>query len=296
MLQRSPTWVISRPAQDPMANWLRAKFSNKLAFHLTRWRNILLGTYIYRLCQTRPEKIKQLLLKGAREALGPDYDLSHFTPRYNPWEQRLCLVPDNDMFKAIRAGKADVVTDQIAQFTERGVKLQSGRELEADIVVTATGLVMQAYGGIDLAVDGRKVDLSQTITYKGVMISGVPNFAAVFGYINASWTLRADLICHWFCRLLNYMDQKKVCEVVAQPDNEKPAGLFVENFSSGYMQRALASWPKQGSKKPWRAYQNYLKDIATLKWAPVANRALRFSTSIAPALAASPVSLRESPR
>ena len=185
-----------------------------------------------------------------RQALGDDYDVAtHFTPRYNPWEQRMCLVPDGDMFLAIRSGRASVVTDHIETFTERGIKLKSGEELEADIVVVATGLVMQAFGGIELSVDGRRIDPGKTLAYKGVMISGVPNLASVFGYINALWTLKADLICNYVCRLLNAMDRKGVCQVTPKNDGETAAAPFVERFSSGYVQRALASWPKQGSRR-----------------------------------------------
>jgi cation diffusion facilitator CzcD-associated flavoprotein CzcO len=202
---------------------------------------------------------------------------THFTPSYNPWEQRLCVVPDGDMFQAIKSGRASVVTGQIEAFTETGIRLQSGAELEADIVVTATGLVLQAFGGAELSVDGRAVDLSQTLAYKGVMLSGVPNLASVFGYINASWTLKADLICTYVCRLLNRMDKKGARQVTPQPHGETAAAPFVQKFSPGYMERALAHWPKQGSRAPWRVYQNYIRDAISLKWSQVDNAALEFS-------------------
>lgn len=277
MLQRSPTYVVSRPAKDAIAAGLRSVFPARLAWFLSRWKNILLGTYVYRLARAKPEKMKKRLIDMAAKALGPGVDVArHFTPRYNPWEQRLCLVPDNDLFTAIRSGKASVVTAAIDAFTETGIRLQTGEELPADVIVTATGLQMQAYGGVALSVDGRAVDISKTLAWKGVMLSGVPNFAAVFGYINASWTLKADLVCLWLCRLLNYM--KSAGRRIALPNagDEKPVAPFVEHFSSGYMQRALESWPKQGSAEPWRANQNYFKDIAALKRAPVADEGLDF--------------------
>jgi cation diffusion facilitator CzcD-associated flavoprotein CzcO len=188
------------------------------------------------------------------------------------------------MFEAIKSNRASVVTDQIDTFTAKGIRLKSGQELQADIIVTATGLVMQAFGGMELSVDGRRIDISQTLAYKGVMISGVPNLAAVFGYINASWTLKADLICHFVCRLLSYMDSKGVRQVTPNCGNETPVAPFVENFSSGYMQRALASWPKQGSKPPWRVNQNYFRDMVAMKWTSIDDGALQFSSppNIAP--------------
>jgi len=278
MLQRSPTYIISAPEQDTIANRLRRVLPATLAYRLSRWKNVAFMTYVYQLSQRFPNFMKTSLLKKVREELGPDFDVeTHFTPRYKPWEQRMCLIPDSDMFQAIKSGRASVVTDHIETFTENGIKLQSGQELEADIVVTATGLVMQALGGIELSVDGRRVDTGKTLAYKGVMLSGVPNLASVFGYINASWTLKADLICAYVCRLLNFMDSKGVRQVTPQSGDQTAVAPFVENFSSGYMQRALASWPKQGAKAPWRVYQNYVRDTISLKWSSVDNDALEFS-------------------
>jgi monooxygenase len=278
MLQRSPTYIVSLPAQDAMANRLRRFLPAPWAYRLTRWKNVGFMMYLYQLARRRPDFMKANIIKGIRHALGPDYDVAtHFTPRYNPWEQRLCLVPDGDMFQTIKSGRAGVVTDQIEAFTEGGIQLKSGQHLEADIIVIATGLILEAYGGIKLSVDGRNVDVSHTLAYKGVMLSGVPNFAAVFSYINASWTLKADLISTYVCRLLSRMDRKGVRRVTPRNGDETAAAPFVENFSSGYMQRALATWPKQGSKAPWRVYQNYIRDVVSLKWAPVDNRALEFS-------------------
>jgi monooxygenase len=278
MLQRSPTYVISLPEKDAIANFLRRVLPSMWAYKLSRWKNVGFMVYIYQFSQRFPNFMKRGIVKKVSQALGPDYDVhTHFTPRYKPWEQRMCLVPDADMFDAIKADRATVVTDQIETFTPHGIRLKSGQELEADIIVTATGLVMQAFGGIKLSVDGRPIDIGQTLAYKGVMISGVPNLAAVFGYINASWTLKADLICSYVCRLLNHMDQKGVRQVMPTPGDEKPVAPFVENFSSGYMQRALASWPKQGSKPPWRVNQNYFRDMGAMKWTPVDDGALVFS-------------------
>jgi cation diffusion facilitator CzcD-associated flavoprotein CzcO len=279
MLQRSPTYIVSLPAEDKIANRLRRLFPAMWAYKLGRWKNVALMMYIYQLAQRRPGFVKAGIVKKVAEELGPDYDVAtHFTPRYNPWEQRLCLVPDSDMFQAIKAGRASVATGEIETFTEKGIRLKSGQELEADIVVTATGLVLQAFGGAELAVDGRAVDLSQTLAYKGVMLSGVPNLASVFGYINASWTLKADLICGYVCRLLNLMDKKGAKQVTPRERGETAAAPFVEKFTPGYMERAIANWPKQGSKAPWRVYQNYLRDTISLKWSPVANDALEFSS------------------
>jgi len=282
MLQRSPTYVVSAPAEDPIANWLRGVLPASWAFRLSRWKNIALTSYFYQLAQRYPNFMKKGIIEKVSEALGPEYDVAtHFTPSYKPWDQRICLVPDADMFQSIKSGRASVATDQIDTFTETGIRLQSGNVLEADIIVTATGLVMQAFGGIDVMVDGRAVDFSKTLAYKGVMFSGVPNLAVVFGYINASWTLKADLICEYVCRLLNVMEGKGARQVTPTPGvDEGAAAPFVENFSSGYMQRALEKWPKQGSKAPWRVNQNYFRDMVALKWSAVEDGSLEFSNPV----------------
>jgi cation diffusion facilitator CzcD-associated flavoprotein CzcO len=278
MLQRSPTYMAMRPSQDPFATRMRRRLPLKLAYAVTRWRNVLLGLYFYRMCKRQPEKVKALLLGGVRRMLGPDYDIgTHFTPRYNPWDQRLCLVPDADFFRAIRRGAVSVVTDQIETFTETGLKLTSGADLDADMIVTATGLVLVPLGGVTLAVDGRAVEPSQTFLYKGMMYSDVPNLASVFGYTNASWTLKADLVSEYVCRLLNLMDRKgyRIC----RPRNGDPT-LAEEpwvNFSSGYIQRALKHQPKQGSKRPWKLYQNYALDLLSLRFGALRDRAMVFS-------------------
>ena len=279
MLQRSPTWVVSMPEEDRIANGLRSVLPATWAYRLSRWKNVLYMWFMYRLARRDPEFVKKGLLKQAAAHLGPAIDVStHFTPRYNPWEQRLCLVPDADLFVALREGRASVVTDHIEGFTEKGIALTSGKQLIADIVVTATGLVMQTLGGVEIAVDGRTIDLGGTLAYKGVMFSGVPNLAAVFGYINASWTLKADLICAYVCRLLNLMERKGARQVTPTSRDEMAIAPFVEHFSSGYIQRALGFWPKQGSKPPWRVHQNYFRDCLSLKWSRVADGALVFSS------------------
>jgi len=278
MLQRSPTYVVSRPAEDSIANWLRKYFPVSFAYAVTRWKNILMGMMFFRLSRRRPERIKELILRGVRRALGPNYDVAkHFTPRYNPWDQRMCLVPNGDLFGAIRRGQVSVVTDQIEAFTPSGVKLRSGEELQADLIVTATGLNLQVLGGLELEVDGRAVDLARTLTYKGMMYSGVPNLAAAFGYTNASWTLKCDLTCEYVCRLLNCMERKG--SVSCTPRNDDPS-LTAEpwiDFSSGYIQRSIARFPKQGSKAPWRLHQNYALDLMSLKYGSLDDGVMEFS-------------------
>jgi cation diffusion facilitator CzcD-associated flavoprotein CzcO len=278
MLQRSPTYVVARPAQDPVANKLRAKLPAKLAYHLIRWRNVLFGMYFFQLARRKPERVKQLILGGVKMALGPDYDIgTHFTPRYNPWDQRLCLVPDGDLFRSIREKRASVVTNQIETFTPKGIRLKDGSELEADIIVTATGLNLQVLGGLEVEVDGRAVDFARTLNYKGMMYSDVPNMASAFGYTNASWTLKCDLTCEYVCRLINYMERRgyKQC----MPHNFDPSVTEIPslNFSSGYVQRSIAKMPKQGSKRPWRLYQNYALDIVTLRFGKVDDGVMRYS-------------------
>jgi cation diffusion facilitator CzcD-associated flavoprotein CzcO len=279
MLQRSPTYIASSPRHDAVAAALCRFLPAQLAYLIARWKNIGFMTYVYQLARRRPDIAKRALLKRASGELGAGYDVStHFTPSYNPWEQRLCLIPDGDLFTAIREGRASVATDQIETFTETGIQLKSGRELEADIIVTATGLMLELLGGIELTVDGKRVDFSKTLSYKGVMFSDVPNLASVFGYVNTSWTLKADLICSYVARLLNYMDTKGYVQVTARNrESSMPTVPFVEHFSSGYVQRSLALLPKQGNKAPWRVKQNYFADIMSLRYAAIANAALEFS-------------------
>jgi cation diffusion facilitator CzcD-associated flavoprotein CzcO len=266
MLQRSPSYVASRPAEDEFANRLRRHLPAKLAYSIIRWRNVMLQLFLYRLARRKPAEFKQRLIHLVSKELGPDYDVkTHFTPKYNPWDQRLCLVPDSDLFAVIKSGQASVVTDTIEGFTETGLKLTSGQELPADIVVTATGLRMQILSGMTISVDGARVDFGKTMSYKGMMYSDVPNLATSFGYTNASWTLKADLTCAYVCRMLNYMDQRGYVEARPKRDETVQEAPFLD-FSSGYVQRALAELPRQGMKRPWKLHQNYALDVLMLRF------------------------------
>jgi cation diffusion facilitator CzcD-associated flavoprotein CzcO len=282
MLQRSPTYIVSLPEQDVVAGMLQRMLPFRVASSIARWKNIAFMTYVYRLARRRPELAKKNILKRVTDELGKDYDVArHFTPAYNPWEQRLCLVPDGDLFAAIREGRASVVTDQIDTFTETGIQLKSGSELKADIIVTATGLVLEILGGVEVCVDGKQVDFSKTLSYKGVMFSDVPNLASVFGYINASWTLKADLISSYVARLIAYMNKKGYAQVTPRiGDGDMKPVPFVEHFSSGYIQRSLEKLPKQGTNTPWRVKQNYFADLWNLRYTSIANKALEFSNPL----------------
>jgi cation diffusion facilitator CzcD-associated flavoprotein CzcO len=278
MLQRSPTYVVARPAEDGMANWLRRHFPAMFAYGITRWKRVLLQQYFFNLCRRRPAYAKKLILGGVRAYLGPDYDVDrHFTPRYNPWEQRMCLVPDADLFTAIRRKKASVVTDQIETFTEKGLQLKSGAELEADLIVTATGLDLEILSGVQLTVDGKAVEPSKTYNYKGLMYSGVPNLASSFGYTNASWTLKCDLTCEYVCRLLNHMKKRGYAQCTPRLNDASITAEPWVDFSSGYIQRSLAKFPKQGSKAPWKLRQNYARDIMTLRFGRIDDGVMEFS-------------------
>jgi monooxygenase len=269
MLQRSPTYIVSRPSQDGIANWLRKRLPAKAAYGLTRWKNVLLQQFFFGMMRKRPEKAKQHIVQMVRDELGPDYDVgTHFTPSYNPWDQRLCLVPDADLFAALRSGKAEVVTDTIERFTPTGIALGSGRQIEADLVVTATGLEIQLFSGMPILVDGKRFDPSQAMTYKGMMFADVPNFAISFGYTNASWTLKSDLTANYVTRLLNAMRKRGMRQVtprIGAPVEETP---FLE-FTSGYVQRAAGLLPRQGTRKPWRLNQNYARDVVALKFGSI---------------------------
>ena len=277
MLQRSPTYVVSLPARDRVAAWLRGLLPNRAAYRLTRWKNVTLQMIFFRLARKRPDQTKKRLLGLVQQALGPDYDVAtHFTPSYNPWDQRLCLVPDADLFETIKSGRASVVTDTIETFTEEGIRLASGKTLPADVIVTATGLELKMAGGIALSLDGEPLNLAERLHYKGLMYDGVPNLATTFGYTNASWTLKADLTALYLCRLLNTMRKRGLRQ--ATPRNDDPAmaeAPFLE-FTSGYIGRAAALLPKQGAKKPWKLNQNYALDVLALKYGSV-DDALVFS-------------------
>ncbi|WP_421999967.1 flavin-containing monooxygenase [Reyranella sp.] len=278
MLQRSPTYVVARPAEDALANRMRRRLPAGLAYGLTRWKNVALGMVFYRLCKRRPERARAMIMKGVRACLGPDYDVeTHFTPRYDPWDQRLCLVPDADLFRALRGGRASVVTDEIETFTETGLRLRSGAELDAELIVTATGLSLQALGGMTLSVDGRRIEPGETVSYKGMMYSDVPNFAVVSGYTNASWTLKADLVSAYVCRLLNHMRRNGLRQCVPRLDDPAMERLPALDFSSGYIRRAIDRLPKQGVRRPWRLYQNYLLDLLSLRFGSLRDRAMIFS-------------------
>ena len=251
MLQRSPTFVASRPAGDAVADWLRRRLPQGIAHGLVRWKNILLQMYFYNLARRKPDAVRAQLLKLAQDELGPDYDAAElFNARYNPWDQRLCLVPDGDLFAAIRSGKASLVNGEIDTFTEKGLRLRSGKELEADVIVTATGLVMRLMGGVDIVVDGRPVDIGTTMTYKGVMYSDVPNLASAFGYTNASWTLKCDLSANYVCRLINHMDRRGYA--VATP-RVRDASIVADPtlpLTSGYVQRAKGCCRSRARSSP----------------------------------------------
>ena len=266
MLQRSPTYILSRPAEDPIANALRKRLPAQVAYGITRWKNVAMSAFLYEFAQRRPARAKGWLLEQVQKALGPDYDISrHFTPRYDPWDQRLCLVPDADLFEALRTGAASVVTDTIDTFTEEGIRLTSGEELKADLVVTATGLVLKFAGGMTLNVDGRAIASQDLINYKGAMFADVPNFASAFGYTNASWTLKADLTSAYVVRLLRRMDEVGARKCTPRlNDPEVQPSEFI-GLASGYIERARSFLPKQGSKRPWRLYQSYPLDIFLLR-------------------------------
>ena len=277
MLQRSPTYIASVPEEDSTAAWLQRFLPGSWVYRITRWKRVLFQIYVYSLSRRRPALVRKFLLDQVREALGKDYDIkTHFTPSYNPWDQRLCAVPEGDMFTAIRERRAEVVTDQVERFTERGIRLQSGRELAADIIVLATGLNLKFMGGAQLSVDGRAVDPSQLYVYRGMMFGNVPNLAQVFGYTNASWTLKSDLTGDFICRLLNYM--RKTGTSVAMPRLQE--GTVEEepmlNLNSGYVLRSVGQFPKQGVRLPWRLYQNYILDFLQLRLRPLRDKVLEF--------------------
>ncbi|TFY96183.1 flavin-containing monooxygenase [Ramlibacter humi] len=276
MLQRSPTYIITRPAVDKMAEALKRRLPALWAYRLVRAKNVGLGMLVFRLARRYPQALKQRLIGMAATQLPAGYDAKHLTPRYNPWEQRLCLVPDGDLFAAIRRGQASIATGEIRDFTAGGIRLVSGEELPADIVVTATGLQLNLLGDVALSIDGRPVDLSRTMVYKGMMNSGVPNFASTFGYTNASWTLKADLTAGYVCRLLRHMDRHGWDVAVPQREPGVAERPFID-FSSGYVVRFVDRMPRQGERRPWRLYQNYLLDLLTLRWQRVDDAAMKFA-------------------
>ncbi len=283
MLQRSPTYIISRPSEDWFANGLRKILPNSWAYALTRIRNTRFQEFIYKRTRKNPEKVKKTLLDMVRNELGPDYDVDkHFTPSYNPWDQRLCLVPDSDLFEAIKNGSASVVTDHIDCFDDSGIKLKSGGHLDADIIVTATGLQLVMMGGANISVDSKSVDFSKLWTYKGLMVSDVPNMVSTFGYINASWTLRADLTAEWVCRTLNHMTEtnsSSVVPVVSEELKNMAPRNWIDDFPAGYMQRVMHLFPKQGDQEPWLNTQDLRRDRKIFNQPLAVDDALLFSNA-----------------
>lgn len=278
MLQRSPSYIVAVPAKDPIANALKRILPTRTAYALTRRKNIWLQKTVYRLSRARPELVRRLVRGGIRRRLPDGYPVdTHFNPRYNPWDQRLCVVPDGDLFAAISAGRASVVTDRIATFTEHGIELASGEQLQADIVVTATGLNLLALGGIELTVDGEVVELPQTMAYKAMMLSDVPNFAYAFGYTNASWTLKVDIVCEHMCRLLAYMDRHGYDSCTPRNDDPTLTTLPLLDFGAGYVQRSVHLFPRQGSRHPWSVAMSYHQDVRNLRHGPVEHPALKFA-------------------
>ncbi|MGY1605017.1 flavin-containing monooxygenase [Geodermatophilus sp. SYSU D00815] len=277
MLQRTPSYVLSLPGRDPLARALRRRLSPRRVYPLVRWKNVLVSTASYQFSRRRPAAMRALVRRGLLRQLPAGFDVdTHFDPPYDPWDQRLCLVPDGDLFRALRSGRAEIVTDRIRTFTEDGVELESGRTIPADVVVTATGLNLLPIGGMRLCVDGTPVDLAQTVSYKGMMISGVPNFDLVIGYTNASWTLKADLVNRYVCRLLRHMDAHGYAVATPVPPPEGGTAPFLD-LSSGYVRRSLDQLPKQGSRAPWRLHQNYLRDVRLMRRGPLEDEGIRFS-------------------
>jgi cation diffusion facilitator CzcD-associated flavoprotein CzcO len=278
MLQRSPTYVAVLPARDAVAGALRRVLPDRVAYAATRWKNVLRGMVYYGLARRRPALTKRLIRRGVLRELGPDYDVdTHFTPRYEPWDERFCVAADGDLFRAVREGRASVVTDAIDAFTETGIRLRSGAHLDADVIVTATGLNAKLFSGLALVVDGAPVDLAKTVAYKGTMYSGVPNLASAFGYTNASWTLKCDLTAEYVCRVLNHMDARGYDVVTPRVRDASMPTVPLIDLTSGYVRRALASLPRQGTRAPWRLHQSYVKDLLLLRFGRVVEDELDFA-------------------
>jgi cation diffusion facilitator CzcD-associated flavoprotein CzcO len=278
MLQRSPTYYELAPYESNLEKSLQKFFGVRFSSFVIRWMYILIGSLLFSLSRKYPDKMKKRLINHASNALGKDYAEKHFTPTYNPWDQRLCLIPDGDLFRVINSGKASVVTDHIEKFTKKGIQLKSGKHLNADLIITATGLNLEVLNGIQIKVDDTLVDFSKTMSYKGVMFSDIPNLAYTFGYTNASWTLKADLTSEYVGRLLNYMDKKDYSICCPHADDSVKEGEDLFNLSSGYIRRSIHKFPKQGSHDPWKNMQNYLKDIFVIRMSKIQDKVLKFST------------------
>jgi cation diffusion facilitator CzcD-associated flavoprotein CzcO len=282
MLQRSPTYIAVLPAEDAIANTFRRLLPPKAAYFLSRWKNVLLQMLVFQVSRRRPDLVRRLIRRNVERHLPPGFDVDrHFEPTYDPWDQRLCLVPDADLFEAIRSGGASVVTDRIETFTERGMALAGGDELEADVIVTATGLNLQAMGGVDLEIDGEALDLPSAMTYKSLMLGDVPNLVFTVGYTNASWTLKADLTAEFACRLINHMDAGGYDTCVPRRDPTVAPTPFID-LDSGYVRRALDRLPQQGDRAPWRLRQNYARDIVELRHGTLEDGTMAFSRSRGP--------------
>ena len=279
MIQRSPTYVVSGPSEDVINKLLRRILPERITYFLIRWKNILYQSFTFFMAKKYPERTKNRILDLAKNEIGVENVNQHFTPSYKPWDQRICLVPDSDLFNAINNKKASVVTDTINEFRQDGILLDSGKKIEADIIITATGIELNSLNDINVTIDDIKVIANERLTYKGMMLSGVPNFAISFGYVNASWTLRADLTCEYVCRLINLMDKKgvKCCEPI--DDKSAYGDDQLIDFTSGYFERGLNQMPKQGNKSPWKNYQNYLKDIFAVRLFSIKDSNLNFYSS-----------------
>ncbi|MDH6194157.1 cation diffusion facilitator CzcD-associated flavoprotein CzcO [Mycobacterium frederiksbergense] len=286
MLQRSPSYVFSLPAEDVIADTLNKLIGPDRAYPIVRRKNIMLGRGLYKACRRFPKLMRMLLMADMRRRLPKHFDVdTHFGPRYNPWEQRLCLVPSGDIFRTLSSGRASVVTDRIERFTKTGIRLQSGQQLDADIVVTATGLNLLPFGGIDFAVDGQPVNLAETTVFRSMMLSGVPNFAFAFGYTNIAWTLKVDLVSEHFCRLIEHMDARGHTNVTPLLDDRTMPRVPMIDMSSGYIQRAIANFPHAGTADPWTLAMAYENDMERLSQGPIESPALRFTTAQSAALA-----------
>lgn len=279
MLQRSPSYIVTRPAEDILANLLRKFLPDNAAYAASRWKNVLLGTFFYNVARTRPKVFKWMVARGVRRQLGKQYDAKHFTPPYNPWDQRLCIAPDGDLFREMKQERVSVVTDEIETFNEAGLVLKSGQQLDADIIITATGLVLKLISGMQLTVDGVPADLPKTLVYKGMMFSDVPNLAFAIGYTNASWTLKCDLASEYVCRLLNHMDQHGYAVCTPRVNDADIEYEPVIDFNSGYVLRSLHTLPRQGSKTPWRLHQNYMKDLSMMRYGRVDDGTMEFKSA-----------------
>ena len=277
MLQRSPSYVFSAPSENTLIKALQERLSPATAYFIARWISVFANAGFYKLTRVWPELMNRFVLDRVREVLGPDFVARHFTPRYNVWDQRVCLIPDADLFQALLSGRASVVTDAIERFTPRGIRVQSGQELEADMIVTATGIEMQMLGGAEVEVDGRRVEITEVLLYKGCLLSDVPNLAQFFGYTNASWTLKADLTASWLCRLLEHMDRNGLQRCIPRKVDPSITPQPMLPLSSGYVQRADSRLPRQGSKFPYRVYQNYMVDLLTMRLGKIEDGTLEFS-------------------